>query len=149
MPIDSPQDLQGLKRGGSVVKATLRALKAAFRNGVSTLELDQIARAVFARCGARSAPAMEYGFPGTVLISVNEEAVHGIPGKRTIGCNDLVKLDVTPWLDGYVADAAVTVALPVPPGSSRTPVGGPSRRSTAASRHTSSTPWSSPTACRT
>jgi methionyl aminopeptidase len=55
------------------------------------------------------------GFPGVNCISVNDEAVHGVPGGRTIEPGDLVKIDVTAELDGYVADAAVTVAvLPTP-----------------------------------
>jgi methionyl aminopeptidase len=57
---------------------------------------------------------MEYGFPGTVLISVNEEIVHGVPGRRVITAGDVVSLDVTVELGGYVADAARSVV--VPPG---------------------------------
>lgn len=119
MSIDSPDDLQGLKRVSDVVKTALREMRAVLRPGVTTLELDRVARAVFDRHGARSAPTMEYGFPGTVLISVNDEAVHGIPGERVIRSDDLVSLDVTPWLDGYVADAAVTVAMPEAPLAAR------------------------------
>ena len=55
---------------------------------------------------------MVYGFPGVNLISINDEAVHGVPGGRGIEPGDLVKIDVTAELDGYVADAAITVALP-------------------------------------
>lgn len=66
--------------------------------------------------GARSAPALIYGFPGEVLISVNDEAVHGVPGERQIRAGDLVKLDVTFEKGGYIADAAITV--PVEPVSS-------------------------------
>lgn len=58
---------------------------------------------------------MVYGFPGEICISVNEEAVHGIPGDRKIEAGDLVKLDVTFEKNGYMADAAVTV--PVEPVS--------------------------------
>lgn len=66
--------------------------------------------------GAQSAPRVVYGFPGDVLISINEEAVHGIPSdSRIVRAGDLVKLDVTFEKDGYVADAAVTV--PVDPVS--------------------------------
>ena len=64
---------------------------------------------VVRRHGARSAPALVYGFPGTVLISINEEIVHGIPGRRRIAPGDLVKIDVTLEKDGYIADAARTV----------------------------------------
>src|SRR5207248_11530688 len=87
-------------------------MRHGLRPGVSTSELEGLAAAVFADHGARSAPRLVYGFPGTVLISVNDEAVHGIPGERRIRPGDLVKLDVTAELDGYVADAAETVALP-------------------------------------
>ncbi|MEJ2668010.1 MAG: type I methionyl aminopeptidase [Deinococcales bacterium] len=119
MSIDSPADVAALERVGDVARETLRALRSALRAGVSTLELDRVARRVFARHGARSAPALEYGFPGKVLISVNDEAVHGVPGERVIRAGALVKLDVTPERDGYVADAAVTVAMPGAPAEAR------------------------------
>jgi methionyl aminopeptidase len=78
---------------------------------VTTGELDAVAARIFARHGARSAPAAVYGFPGTVLISVNDEIVHGIPGERRLQRGDLVKLDVTVEKDGYVADAARSVIV--------------------------------------
>ena len=95
---------------------TLDALEAHAGPGVTTAELDDVAAAIFARFGARSAPALEYGFPRTVLISVNDEIVHGIPGSRRLASGDVVKLDVTVELDGYVADAARTV-LPGAPSA--------------------------------
>jgi methionyl aminopeptidase len=119
MSIDSPDDLAGLRRVGNVVRETLDILTSTLRPGVTTRELDCMAKEVFRRHGARSAPQVEYGFPGTVLISVNDEAVHGIPSGRVIQPSDLVKLDVTPELDGYVADAAVTVAMPLAPVQAR------------------------------
>jgi len=61
--------------------------------------------------GARSAPSMVYGFPGTNCISLNDEAVHGIPSDRAVRDGDLVKLDVTVEKDGYMADAAITVPV--------------------------------------
>jgi methionyl aminopeptidase len=109
--IDSPQDLAGLKAAGAVVAAALREMEAACRPGVSTLELDAIAGQVFRARGARSAPKLVYDFPGETCISVNEEAVHGIPGSRLVAEGDLVKLDVTCELDGYYADAARTVRV--------------------------------------
>jgi len=98
-----------------VTRLTLDALVRHVRIGVSTAELDAIAAAVLAEHRAQSAPALVYGFPGTVLISVNDEVVHGIPGSRRLQSGDLVKLDVTVEKDGYVADAARTVI--VGPGS--------------------------------
>jgi methionyl aminopeptidase len=67
---------------------------------------------VFEEHGARSAPNLFLGFPGTNCISLNDEAVHGVPGGKRIGPGDLVKIDVTAELDGYIADAAVTVVVP-------------------------------------
>jgi len=61
--------------------------------------------------GARSAPSLVYDFHGTSCISVNNEAVHGIPGSRKLVEGDLVKLDVTIEKNGFMADAAVTVAV--------------------------------------
>jgi methionyl aminopeptidase len=79
---------------------------------VTTSELDRLAAEIFAAHGARSAPALVYGFPGTVLISVNDEVVHGVPGSRRLRRGDVVKLDVTVEKDGYMSDAARTVVLP-------------------------------------
>jgi methionyl aminopeptidase len=115
MSIESADDWKGLRRAGRVAHLTLEALEAHVRPGVSTAELDALAARVFAAHGARSAPAMLYGFPKTVLISVNDEVVHGIPGPRRLEAGDLVKLDVTLEKDGYIADAARTVI--VGPGS--------------------------------
>jgi methionyl aminopeptidase len=111
MSIESSRDLDALRRVSRVASLTLHRLQARVRPGITTGELDRIASELFARHGARSAPAVEYGFPGTVLISVNDEIVHGIPGDRPIARGDLVKLDVTVELDGYVADAARTVVV--------------------------------------
>lgn len=111
MSIESDDDWKGLRRAGRIAHLTLDALEARVRPGVTTAELDAIAARVFAAHGAQSAPALIYGFPGTVLISVNDEVVHGIPGPRRIERGDLVKLDVTVEKDGYIADAARSVIV--------------------------------------
>ena len=111
MSIDGPEDLTSMRAAADVARATLDALEAAVAPGVTTIDLDHIAAAVFAAHGGRSAPAMVYGFPGTVLISVNDEIVHGVPGPRASARGDLVKLDVTVDKDGYIADAARTVVV--------------------------------------
>jgi methionyl aminopeptidase len=111
MSIETDADWRGLKAAGRVASRTLAALAPRVHAGVSTGELDRVAAAVFERAGARSAPALMYGFPGTVLISVNDEIVHGVPGTRELRPGDVVKLDVTVEKDGYVADAARTVIV--------------------------------------
>lgn len=113
MSIESEKDLEALRRVGRVVGLTLREMKRLVRAGVTTAELDAAADAVLARYGARSAPRLVYQFPGSTCISVNDEAVHGIPGSRTLESGDLVKLDVTAELNGYIADAAITVGVGV------------------------------------
>jgi methionyl aminopeptidase len=111
MSIKSRADWKGLREVGRVVRLTLDALEQHAHAGVSTAELDRVAAQVFAAHGARSAPALVYGFPGTVLISVNDEVVHGIPGPRRLEPGDVVKLDVTAEKDGYIADAARTMLV--------------------------------------
>jgi methionyl aminopeptidase len=111
MSIASAADWKGLRRVARVVRLTLERLERELRPGATTGELDRIAASVVTSHGARSAPALEYGFPRTVLISVNDEIVHGIPGDRRIVDGDLVSLDVTLEKDGFVADAAKSVVV--------------------------------------
>jgi methionyl aminopeptidase len=111
MSIESQADWTGLRGAARVARLTLDALEAHLHAGVTTRQLDGVAARVFERHGGRSAPAAVYGFPGTVLISINDEIVHGIPGDRVVGRGDLVKLDVTVEKDGYVADAARSVVV--------------------------------------
>jgi len=109
MSIKSQAELKKLQAIGQIVRAALDEMSQAVRPGVTTAEIDAIGAAVLARHGAESSPPKTYGFPGTACISVNDEAIHGIPGSRTIAEGDLVKLDMTAEKDGFVADAAVTV----------------------------------------
>jgi methionyl aminopeptidase len=111
MSIESYADLVGMRAIGRIVALTLDALERATRDGVTTGALDAEARRIAMAHGATSAPAEVYGFPGCVLISVNDEVVHGVPGPRRLRRGDLVKLDVTLQKDGYVADAARTVIV--------------------------------------
>src|SRR5918998_2950034 len=111
MSIETEQDLEALGRVGRVVAATIAAARARLCPGMTTAELDGIGEEVFARFGARSAPRHTYDFPGCLCLSVNEEAVHGIPGERVLRAGDLVKVDVTAELDGYVADACESIPV--------------------------------------
>jgi len=111
MSIESHADWEGLRAAARVARLTLDTLAKQVRPGVTTGELDETAAHLFAAHGARSAPAFTYGFPRTILISVNDEIVHGIPGARRITTGDIVKLDVTVEKDGYIADAAQSVIV--------------------------------------
>lgn len=111
MSIETPDELEHLKAAGRIVAEAIRAMRAQVRPGVTTGELDEVGGRVLARGGARSGPQLDYGFPGFSCISVNDEAVHGIPGRRRLRNGDLVKLDVTAELDGFYADACVSVPV--------------------------------------
>jgi methionyl aminopeptidase len=87
------------------------AMKAAVKPGIATRELDEIGAAAMGELGARSAPRLVYNFPGANCISVNDEIVHGVPSGRKLENGDLVKLDVTVEVNGYMADACETVAV--------------------------------------
>lgn len=111
MSIRNHAQLEKLRAIGRIVRRALDETTAAVRPGVTTGELNEIGARVLAAHGAESAPPKVYGFPGALCISVNEEAIHGIPGSRVIRTGDLVKLDLVAEKDGFYADAAVTVAV--------------------------------------
>jgi methionyl aminopeptidase len=111
MSINEPGELAGMRAAGDVVRFMLEAMKEHVRPGITTAELDEVGASVMRQHGAQSAPALVYGFPGVSCISLNEEAVHGIPGQRVLQQGDLVKLDVTVEKNGFMADAAVTVPV--------------------------------------
>src|SRR5262245_51408604 len=109
MSIRSQRDFDKLRAIGRIVRLALDRTAASVRPGITTRELDEIGARVLAEYGAESAPPKVYGFPGALCISVNDEAIHGIPGDRVICAGDLVKLDLVAEKDGYFADAAVTL----------------------------------------
>jgi methionyl aminopeptidase len=104
-------ELQIMARACRIVVGALDALEAAAPPGVTTREMDRIAREHIERAGARSAFLGYRGYPATLCISVNEEVVHGIPGPRRLREGDVVGLDLGCVVDGFFGDAARTVAV--------------------------------------
>jgi len=111
MSIESVEDLAGMELAGKVTRAVLNAMKEAVHPGITTGELDEIGAAVMHKAGGRSAPRLVYNFPGRSCISVNDEIVHGVPGKRRLVAGDIVKLDVTVEVNGYMADACESIGV--------------------------------------
>ncbi len=111
MSITGPEEFEAMRAAGKVVRKVIEAMMEKVRPGVTTAELDAIGAAVMQDHGAQSAPKLVYNFPGANCISLNDEAVHGIPSDRQVKEGDLLKLDVTVEKDGFMADAAVTVAV--------------------------------------
>jgi len=103
--------IRAMRRAGLVVADIHDALREAAAPGMSTAELDEVARDVLDRAGARSNFLGYHGYPAHVCISVNEEVVHGIPGTRVLEDGDIVSFDCGAVVDGWHGDAAFTVVL--------------------------------------
>lgn len=109
--IKSISQLESMRAAGRVVAGTLERLQAAVAPGVATAALDTLARDVIAALGGSPAFKGYRGYPAHLCTSVNEEVVHGIPGRRVLKPGDIVGLDVGACVDGYYADAAITVPV--------------------------------------
>ncbi len=110
----SPAAVEAMRRSGAVLAEALALLRSRCVPGVTTGELDALAREFIA---ARDGIPSFLGYPGpspypaAICTSVNEEIVHGIPGGRPLREGDIVSLDVGVILDGWHSDAAITLAI--------------------------------------
>src|SRR5437879_13380334 len=100
-----------MARAGSLLASVLPPLKEACQPGVKTIELDRIADKLIRQGGAIPGFLGYNGFPRSICVSINDEAVHGIPGNRSIAGGDLVSLDLGLVLEGFWADVGVTVGV--------------------------------------
>ena len=101
-------ELQAMREAGRVVAFAVRKAFDALEQGITTRELDAIARGAIESEGAKPGFLGLYGFPATACVSINEEIVHGIPGDRIVRSGDLVTLDCGAIVDGYNSDHAIT-----------------------------------------
>ena len=113
--LKSPAEIEKMRRAGRIVAETRQLVVEAVRPGVTTDDLDRIAERHIAELGATSNFKGYRGFPKTICASINEEVVHGIPGKRVLKEGDLVSLDFGAIWEGYHGDSAVTVFCGEPP----------------------------------
>jgi len=110
--LKSGNEIEKMRAAGKVVAAALVELEASIVPGkTTTMELDCLAEAVLGRYGAIPSFKGYKAYPNAICIAVNEEVVHGIPGPRRLEEGDIVGIDVGAILDGYQADAAITVAV--------------------------------------
>ena len=113
IPIKSAAEIQRMRRACAAAAEVLHRVATLVVPGCTTGDLNDAAGAMIAALQGKS-PFLGYrGYPGNICVSVNEEVVHGIPGKRRIQYGDIVSLDVGIILDGYVGDNATTVAVGV------------------------------------
>ncbi|SMQ71727.1 type I methionyl aminopeptidase [Agreia sp. VKM Ac-1783] len=108
----TPDELRLMVRPGLVTAASLDAVRAAIRPGVSTLELDSIAERVIVEAGGVSNFKLVPGYRHTICASVNDDVVHGIPGERILQPGDIVSIDNGAEVEGWNGDSAFTVVLP-------------------------------------
>ncbi|RLB02682.1 MAG: type I methionyl aminopeptidase [Deltaproteobacteria bacterium] len=109
--IRTPQEIAKIRKSSSLVARALQKVREAIRPGVTTAELDRIAEETIRRGGGVPAFKGYRGFPASLCVSVNEEVVHGIPGRRRLKEGDIVSLDLGVLMDGYYGDAAITVPV--------------------------------------
>jgi len=109
--IKSDQEIASMRQAGRIVATVLEVLKLQVRAGMKTEELDVIAASELERLGAKPSFKGYRGFPANLCVSVNNEIVHGIPGKQVLHEGDIVSLDFGAIFMGFHGDAALTVGV--------------------------------------
>ena len=109
MIIQNDRELEALSKIGRIVAIAREEMLKAVKPGITTKQLDMIAKEVLDSFGAKSAPITEYNYPGYTCISINDEVAHGIPGERVVEEGDIVNVDVSAVLDGFYSDTGATV----------------------------------------
>lgn len=107
----TPEQIALMRRAGRVVAEMHEECTKAARPGATTADLDRVAREVLDRRGARSNFLGYHGFPAVLCASPNEVVVHGIPGPRVLEEGDILSVDCGAVVEGWHADAAITVAV--------------------------------------
>ncbi len=104
-------EIAKMRRAGQVVAEMHEATRAAAKVGVTTAELDAVARAVIERRGAKSNFLHYRGFPAVICTSPNDMIVHGIPGAYVLRDGDILSIDCGAIIEGYHGDAAFTMGI--------------------------------------
>ncbi|MDA8034053.1 MAG: type I methionyl aminopeptidase [Actinomycetota bacterium] len=118
--IRTPDEIAKMRKAGKVVAEIIEKTRAFVRPGVTTLQVDAVAREVIERRGARSNFLNYHGFPAVICTSPNDMIVHGIPGPYLVEEGDLLSVDCGAIVEGYHGDAAYTMAVgEVPPVARR------------------------------
>ncbi|MFA6172461.1 MAG: type I methionyl aminopeptidase [Kiritimatiellales bacterium] len=108
--IKTPTELEAMRRVNRMTARVRDELAAMVRPGITTLDLGNAAFELIRKLGGVSAFHGYHGFPGQICVSINEEVVHGIPGRRVIKEGDVVSIDAGITFGGFIGDTAVTVA---------------------------------------
>ncbi|HEV7138284.1 MAG TPA: type I methionyl aminopeptidase [Steroidobacteraceae bacterium] len=111
MVAKSKQDVAGLRRANQATARLLKELAWLAQPGVTTGSLNRFAEAEIQRLGGEAVFHTQNGFPGCINTSVNDEAVHGVPGGRTLQAGDLLKIDCGLRLGSYCGDTTITIGV--------------------------------------
>ena len=109
--LKSSAEIDKMRRAGRVVAEMLDKCSDAARPGVTTADLDKLARSILDARGARSNFLNYHGFPAVICTSPNNTIVHGIPGSYQLQDGDILSIDCGAIIEGDHGDAAVTVAV--------------------------------------
>ena len=107
----SPEEIDKMRRAGKVVAEMLSETRQAIKPGITTRDLDRVAREVLERRGARSNFLNYHGFPAVICTSPNNMIVHGIPGDYVLEDGDIISIDCGAIIEGYHGDAAYTAPV--------------------------------------
>ena len=108
--IKSKSEIELMRQAGRITAGARTIARQAVAAGVSTKQIDKLVHEFIVKSGAKPTFKGYGGFPGSACISVNDEVIHGIPGKRIIRSGDIVSLDVGATYKGFVGDCAGTFA---------------------------------------
>ncbi|MCL2748277.1 MAG: type I methionyl aminopeptidase [Oscillospiraceae bacterium] len=106
--LKSLREIDAMRRAGAITGQALLAARRVIEPGVTTKQVDSEVRRAIRKAGATPAFLGYGGFPGNCCVSVNDEVIHGIPGRRVLRAGDIVSIDVGAVWDGYYGDAAAT-----------------------------------------
>jgi methionyl aminopeptidase len=109
--LKSPEEIAKMRKAGRVVAEMLEACQAAARPGITTNDLDKVAREVLAKRKAKSNFLGYHGYPAVICTSPNDVIVHGIPGTYRLEEGDLISIDCGAIIDGWHGDAARTIPV--------------------------------------
>jgi len=109
--LKSEKEIDGIRESGRILAGAREKISDSLHAGMTTSELDKIAYDFITGCGATPTFLGYDGFPGSLCISVNNEVIHGIPGKRIIRDGDIISIDVGVTYHGFISDSAFTLAV--------------------------------------
>ncbi len=109
--LKSAKEIGYIREAGRIAAETLKALSALVEEGITTLELDKFTYNFITKHGGRPSFLNYMGFPNSLCASVNQEVIHGIPGKRKLKNGDIIGLDLGVELKGYYSDISWTYAV--------------------------------------